>query len=695
MLISKAELPQTHPRWWLLGCMLFCALAANRDAAAQTAAATPPPKQTLVTADLVLDPAVDYGTLVIAASNITIDGRGTVLNGGDAPPNLRRGTGITSQGQSNVVLKNVRAKHWETGLHVVDGENWTIENCDFSDNFHDPDFGWGENGRRGGIVLENVRKSTLRNNRANHVWDACVLVDCDQNTLAANDFSHTSNTCLKLWHACGNQFSQNVLSHGIRIKPNEVHARDSTCVLIESGSNDNRFFANDCTHGGDGIFIRVLNGWCSTGNRFEENDCSYANNNGFECWAPRNEFVRNKANHCSYGFWMGGSDQTRLEGNEANYNGLATGHHNSPHLPGDCHAGIVFMFGSSSHVVARGNRCIGNNGAGIALVGDLPSRGAKWRAYHWIIEGNALQENRWGVFAQYADWVVIASNNFSRNTERDVQSAEGVSRLVSADGQPGEAGMLPLAPPRLTLRGPQVARVGQAVKFLAAADRDSAADYAWDLGDAATSAQAEVEHTYTTPGFYRVGVNATFPTGTELAYRDLYVAAGEPELAAEAERWDFETENNLHCTFSVDKSNCVAGEGSVRAVVDPYHGAVARLLYPQSREAGWSLTSKTHLAFWFKAINPNMPGWQSNNPEITLYEAPNRKLRLVPKRDLLTDAQYSEARDGWRYFEIPLGPDAGWERLGDELLSIDYLTIGVDSWDAQPLQIWIDGLILR
>ena len=62
---------------------------------------------------------------------------------------------------------------------------------------------------------------------------------------------------------------ENNLSYGLRIKPGEVHARDSTCVLIESGSNDNRFLDNDCTHGGDGVFIRVLNGWVSTGNVFE------------------------------------------------------------------------------------------------------------------------------------------------------------------------------------------------------------------------------------------------------------------------------------------------------------------------------------------------------------------------------------------------------------------------------------------
>ena len=230
-----------------------------------------------------------------------------------------------------------------------EGHDWVIKGCDFSDNFHDPQFGWGENGRRGGILLEKVSHSVIRGNRANRVWDACVLVDCQENRLEENDFSHTSNTCLKLWHSTENRVADNNLSYGIRKDPGEVHARDSTSVLIESGSNNNYFLRNDCTHGGDGIFIRVLNGWVSSGNVFEGNDCSYANNNCVEAWAPRNVYLRNKANHGSYGFWLGASDQTLLEGNEASWNGLPDGNHNSPHLPRHGHAGIVFMFGPSSH----------------------------------------------------------------------------------------------------------------------------------------------------------------------------------------------------------------------------------------------------------------------------------------------------------------------------------------------------------
>ena len=137
-----------------------------------------------ITSDTVLDPATTYGPLVIKASNVTIDGRGArVLGKTTGDPRGFTGTGIFAQGVSGVTLKNLRVQGWETGLKLEDGSGWRIENCDFSDNFHDPAFGWGENGQRGGIVLVRVQKSTLLNNRANRVWDGCALVESNDNTL--------------------------------------------------------------------------------------------------------------------------------------------------------------------------------------------------------------------------------------------------------------------------------------------------------------------------------------------------------------------------------------------------------------------------------------------------------------------------------------------------------------------------------
>ncbi|MCH5372521.1 MAG: right-handed parallel beta-helix repeat-containing protein, partial [Planctomycetes bacterium] len=531
-------------------------------------AADPPPVE--ITSDVTLNPTRVYGPLVVKASHITIDGRGATVQGtGGDEPKTYQGVGISADGVSGVTLRNVKVKGWETGLRIRDGHGWLVEGCDMSDNFHDPEFGWGENGRRGGIVAERVTRSTFRANRAHRVWDGCVLVESHENTLEDNDFSQTSNTCLKLWNACRNQIRNNRLRYGIRIRAGEVHARDSACVLIESGSNENRFSDNDCTHGGDGIFIRVLNSRVSSDNVFEDNDCSYANNNGFEAWAPRNVYRRNRANHCSYGFWLGASDQTKLIDNEASFNGLPDGHHNSPHLPNACHAGIVFMFGPSSHTIATGNTCVGNHGAGIALIGDLETSGGRWKAFHWIIQQNTLEKNRWGIYLQHADWIHLAANRFSDNRDGDIHTAGNVTNMMRYSGDP-----VPTHTPRAVLKGPATARVGQRVQFDACTSSDPTGrplHFRWDLGDGTIAETPSIEHTYCAPGFYRVGLTVHNGLLADLGWRDFYVIDDRDELATEghADRWTW-IDPDSRVVFTDDDQVHIAGRRSVLASVDPY-----------------------------------------------------------------------------------------------------------------------------
>jgi parallel beta-helix repeat protein len=621
-----------------------------------------------ITKDIQLDPEKTYGPLVIKASGVTIDGRGAWVIG------VKKGVGISADGVKNVTLKNVNVKHFETGLKIDNGEGWTIEGCDFSDNFHDPSFGWGENGRRGGMALTNVTKSAIRKNKANRVWDACNMERCHDNTIEENDFSKTSNTCLKFWTCCRNTVRKNNLSYGIRISPGEVHARDSTSVLIESGSNHNTFVDNDASHGGDGIFIRVLNGWTSTHNYFEGNDVSYANNNGFEAWSPYNTYVRNKANHCSYGFWLGASDKTVLIENEASHNGDPKGLHNSPHLPNAGHAGIVFMFGPSSHTIARGNRCHDNNGAGIALIGD---DGKKWKAFHWILEKNDLRRNRWGIYMKNADWIDLAANVFEKNSIANIQNDGGVTNLFERTGEVKD-------PPKAVLKGPSSVRVGKAVTFDASESR--AASFRWDLGDGTISTDAKFTHAYAKPGFYRLGLTVNNGLYSDLAYGDIY-AVEDGDLAGE---WDFDDPKST-VTFAVDRETFIAGADSMRAHVNPYSGGRVNLLFPKTRKAGWSVKDKDVLVFWLKTINTNIPSWQDANPIVTLYESDDKFARLTPAGDVVGNPPYIEARDGWLYVAVPLAGSKLWKRKGD-IETINYVSIGFDSWGYGALTFWIDGL---
>lgn len=674
------------------------ALGDDRPApVAKQAQVTEPPitEPLVITQSVALDPAKTYGPLVIRADNITIDGAGAVIRGDVAVPgNQRTGVGVFAQGVSGVTLKNLRVRGFATGIEVTDGAGWTIQDCDCSDNFHDPEFGWGEQGRRGGLVLTRVSKSRIVRNRANRVWDGCSLAHCDENEFEHNDFSYTSNTCLRLWTSSRNVVRDNQLDYGLRISPGEVHARDSTCVLIENGCRRNQFLRNSCTHGGDGIFIRVLNGWVSTDNLFEENDCSYANNNGVECWAPRNTFRRNTANHCSYGFWMGGSDQTRLEENVACHNGLATGFHNSPHLPQEGHAGIVFMFGPGSHVIARDNVCCDNHGAGLALIGDLQSQGRKWKGHHWIVEHNRLERNRWGLYFQYADWLDLTGNTFDDNSASDIEDAGGVTRLSRHEPSGPRR-----TPPRAVIRSPRVARAGEEVTFDAsgsAGDSDAPLQFAWDLGDGTMSHDATVRHTFSKPGYYRVGLTILGAGASDLGWVDFYAVDAIPEPATEGppEEWSFVPEPNLSVEYRQDHETRIAGDSSVEVRVDPYHGQRATLVYGRSERLGWAIAGKSHLVLWLRAENPNLPGWQDVNPVVTLFESAERRCTLTPKFDLLSQEKPNEAREGWLRLAIPLAGDEQWTREG-EVSVIQRISLGIDSWGGDPLHLWIDGLGLH
>ena len=661
-----------------------------------------------ITADTTLDPSQTYGAIIVRRSGVTIDGNGAWLIGApiDAgtPAKEFRGTAVLAEDVSNVTLRNINARGWETGLVIRNGSGWLIENCNFSDNFHDPDFGWGENGRRGGILLDHVSRSTLLRNRANRVWDGCVLLDSSDNLLVDNDFSSCSNTCLKLWTASRNSIRSNNLSRGIRIAPGEVHARDSTSVLIESGSCENVFLHNDCTHGGDGIFVRVLNGWCSTDNHFEGNDCSYANNNGIECWAPRNTFVANTANHCSYGFWLGGSDQTRLINNEASFNGLADGHHNSPHLPDAGHAGIVFMFGPSSHTVARGNRCLGNNGAGIALIGDISSKGKKWKAWHWILEDNQLHENRWGIYGQYADWITLAGNQFLHNSaadqfwDGDVQNIREVPAGQIIETRPEF---------RAVIQGPNVVRVGETAAWQAGLVQGTAEqpEFLWKTDKTPFQTGRTIQLRFDRPGFHRVGLNATLNGRTELAWQHVYAVAPVTELGTEhnAAGWsitDFHDrtrsdQQTSRAAFAVDSDHALIGTQALRVHIAPYAGFRTALTWPADQTLRIPATDQQQLTVWLKAINSDVTGWQGG-PFIVLHGPAGQICHLEPAagRDLMRELQHNEEREGWRLLEIPLAGSDAWKRDGQLPQEIHAISIAFDSWGAPPLTLWLDGLAI-
>ena len=623
-----------------------------------------------ITKNITLDKdAVLQQGLVIKGNDITIDGNGATLQGpgktGDIKSLKEAGIGVKAEKCSNITIRNLKVHGFESALVASDGQGWVIENCDFSDNYHEPEHGWGDGERNGGIILTRMHKCTIRNNKANRVWNGLDLWESNDNTIEKNDFSHCSNVCLKMWTACRNVVTDNNLSYGLRISPGEVHARDSTSVLIESGSNDNRYERNDITHGGDGVFIRVLNGWCSTGNVFIENDCSYANNNGFEAWSPGNTYIRNKANHCSYGFWLGGSDQTVLIGNEAAYNGQPDGFHNAAESD-FTHGGIVIVHGSGSHSLIEGNYCHHNNGGGIVFRGDLATRGAKWKMFHLIVQNNRLEANRWGIFGRFTEWLDLAGNVYKDNKEEDL--LEEITNLTRREADP-----MGKEAPKAVLKGPSRALVSEKIVFDASESKDAAGrplQYRWDIGGKVYTTP-KVEHVFDKPGFYRVGLTVTNGYLASLGFVDFYAARPVKEIATEgqAAAWGWEMTANENgqgkVTLADDDKIMIVGKTSLLLRPDPYRGAEVSGIFPKAKDAGWKLDDKKKLSFWIRFQNSNH-GWQGPIPIVRLHAGKGAftytaALNGLP-RCLLADLPYSEARHGWLYVEVPLAGGDDWLR---------------------------------
>jgi hypothetical protein len=139
----------------------------------------------------------------------------------------------------------------------------------------------------------------------------------------------------------------------------------------------------------------------------------------------------------------------------------------------------------------------------------------------------------------------------------------------------------------------------------------------------------------------------------------------------------------------------VVGRSLVHTRIDPYDGNRVALLWPTTRDARVPVTDSSTLIVWLRSRNPNLPAWQDVNPVITVLEDGQHWLRLLPARDLLANPPQLQGRDGWNRFAVPLGGDALWKAEGPGLRTLNWLTLGLDSWGWEPFDVWIDGLSVR
>jgi hypothetical protein len=222
------------------------------------------------------------------------------------------------------------------------------------------------------------------------------------------------------------------------------------------------------------------------------------------------------------------------------------------------------------------------------------------------------------------------------------------------------------------------------------------------LGDGVFRTGGKLTHTFDRIGFHRLGFNVTNGHNTELSWQDVYVVRNGAEIGTEgqANEWsleDFDERGRRslqpsRAEFSTDQNWTLMGHSSLGIIIRPYSGFRAAIQISIKDRANQALIGKTKLTFWLKSINEDTTGWQGG-PFVTLFDG-NKSYHIEPKegQDLMRESPYSESREGWRLWEIPLSGNKSWQGVEELPGHVDRLSLAFDSWGAPTLRFWLDGL---
>lgn len=292
----------------------------------------------------------------IEGNNIVVDFNGAELRGDVSikKPDEFSGIAIFIRNSRNVTIKNLKARGYKVALLARNVEKLTIENCDFSYNYrqhlnstqekedisdwmsyhHNEKDEWLRYGAA--MYLKDCNFFTVKNCKVTGGQNALMLMRCNDGLIVNNDFSFNSGIGIGMYRSNRNRVIYNRIIFNVRGYSHGVYSRgqDSAGILVYEQSNNNIFYKNSVTHGGDGFFLWAGQttmdsgeGGCNDNTLFE-NDFSYAPTNGIEVTFSKNFISSNIIKECDYGIWGGYSYGSVFRNNIISNNriGLAIEH---------------------------------------------------------------------------------------------------------------------------------------------------------------------------------------------------------------------------------------------------------------------------------------------------------------------------------------------------------------------------------
>lgn len=280
--------------------------------------------------------------ITIGADNITLHAEGVCIIGENM-----RGTGVRIEGKKGVCIFGLQLMNYYHCIVATDAEALLLSGiraCATAEEPPDTLFLdiWRtyENSYGGAVVMNKVQGATVEKCQFDHSMCGLLSYDCSALNVHNNTAHYCSAYGFHLYGTTDSTFERNGADYCCRFNvrddapavPTGHMGADATGFLILAGSHRNVFRHNRARLGGDGFFLAGSSPDVyyigADDNLFEENDASWSPNIAFEATFSRGNIFRNNiANHCNYGFWLGYSYDTVIEGNtilNSRQGGIAT-----------------------------------------------------------------------------------------------------------------------------------------------------------------------------------------------------------------------------------------------------------------------------------------------------------------------------------------------------------------------------------
>jgi parallel beta-helix repeat protein len=660
---------------------------------------------TLCGGNFAMGTAAGAAAITIGASNVQVTCNGTRLVGpGPAGPGASPNVAFKIDGKSGVTLLGCSANAFQYGALITNSSAVTLDSVHFDDNYTDPTQNWVQDSvQGGGIRLENVTGSTVKNSTSERNWNGIELRGGSGNTVNNLVADHCSNWGALIAASNNNTISNSDFSWATRSGtdatlqyPTSWYGRDtkdSAGMVVDAAATGNLIQNVNARYGGDGIFIRSIIGACAAGNSLIGNDVSFSNNNGIESWCDNGTFKTNTASSCNYGIWLGGSDNSVVVGNTANSNLID---------------GISVQVAEDRHSIYQDNTINSNGRAGLFLGGanyqntnpPFATDSRVWNSSHLLAQRNSFSGNgSFDVFMGNSRSVVLASNSLTAS--KVVAESGTTADIVTLGNFTNAAGR---TPPTAALAKPASVRAGSSVTFDASGSKlgpnGGTLAYNWLIQAAGTlfanglpspffagSGSSKKSYTFTSPGFYDVDVTVTDGLLGSLATQNIAVAPGGTRVGETAASWTFAcAPGDTSCANTTFVDDPAGLEGSA---VHCSTGAAFdfAMVTPPAKNLNLNASSATKFGFFLKANDPSPAGWQAG-PNIVIG-SPSGTISYVPAQILLP----TSTSTGWIFVEVPLAGGNGWTRTnnGGSLSQVNWVEIHADTWDA-GFDIWVDAV---